>query len=86
MRGIYSIRNRLVKFSEFNFAIREAMTWWLRCWILNPEVPGSKPPGGCKVGSSFHPSKVNCVLGAPGDLVVKRKLLTSKGSAVGLHP
>ena len=28
------------------------------CWIPNPGVPRSKPLGGSKVNSAFHPSKV----------------------------
>ena len=39
-------------------SIHRAMTWWLRHWIPNPGVPGSKPPGGSKVNSAFHPSDV----------------------------
>ena len=31
---------------------------WLRCWIPNPGVPWSKPLGGFKVDSAFHPSEV----------------------------
>ena len=28
-------------------------------WIPNPGVPCSKPPGGSKVDSAFHPSEVD---------------------------
>ena len=36
-----------------------AVAWWLRCWIPNPRVPCSKPLGGSKVDSAFHPYEVN---------------------------
>ena len=32
---------------------------WLRCWIPNPGVLGSKPLGGSKVDSVFHHFKVD---------------------------
>ena len=32
---------------------------WLSHWIPNPGVPYSKPLGGSKVDSAFHPSKVH---------------------------
>ena len=35
-----------------------AMTQWLSPWIPNPRVPCSKPLGGSKVSSVFHPCKV----------------------------
>ena len=31
---------------------------WLRRWVPNPGVPCSKPLGGSKVESAFHPSEV----------------------------
>ena len=34
-------------------------TTTLRRWILNPGVPCSKPLGGSKVDSAFHPFKVD---------------------------
>ena len=37
------------------------MAQWLRRWIPNPEVPCSKPLGGSKVDSAFHPSEVDKV-------------------------
>ena len=36
-----------------------AMAKWLRRWIPNPGVPCSKPLGGSKVDSAFHPSEVD---------------------------
>ena len=36
-----------------------AMAKWLRRWIPNPGVPCSKPLGGSKVDSVFHPSEVD---------------------------
>ena len=36
-----------------------AMAYWLRCWTANAGVPYSKPMGGSKVDSAFHPSEVN---------------------------
>ena len=36
-----------------------AMAYWLRHWISNLGVPCSKPLGGAKVDSAFHPSKVD---------------------------
>ena len=30
----------------------------LRCWIPNPGVPRSKPLGGSKVDSAFHPPEM----------------------------
>ena len=41
--------------------VNEAMAQWLRCWIPNPGVPCSKPQGGSKSNSAFHPSEVNKV-------------------------
>ena len=35
------------------------MNYWLRRWIFNPGVPCSKPLGGSKVDSVFHPSKID---------------------------
>ena len=35
------------------------MAKWLRRWIPNPGVPCSKPLGGSKVDSAFHPSEVD---------------------------
>ena len=35
------------------------MAKWLRCWILNPGVPCSKPLGVSKVDLAFHPSEVD---------------------------
>ena len=35
------------------------MNYWLRRWIPNPGVPCSKPLGGSKIDSTFHPSKVD---------------------------
>ena len=35
------------------------MAYRLRCWIPNPGVPNSKPLGGSKVNSAFHPSKAD---------------------------
>ena len=29
------------------------------CWIPNPGVPCSRPPGGSKVDSAFHPPEVD---------------------------
>ena len=37
----------------------DAMAKWLRRWIPNPGVSCSKPLGGSKVDSAFHPSKVD---------------------------
>ena len=34
------------------------MAFSLRRWIPNPGVPCSKPLGGSKVDSAFHPSEV----------------------------
>ena len=38
-----------------------AMAWWIRRWIPNPGIPCSKPLGGSKVDSAFHPSEVDKV-------------------------
>ena len=35
------------------------MAYWLSRWIRNPGVPSSKPLGGSKVDSAFHPSEVD---------------------------
>ena len=32
---------------------------WLSRWIPNPGVPSSKPLGGSKVDSAFHPAEVD---------------------------
>ena len=37
---------------------QEIMALWSRCWIPNPGVSCSKPLGGSKVDSAFHPSEV----------------------------
>ena len=37
----------------------DKMAKWLRCWIPNPGVPCSKPLGGSKLNSAFHPSEVD---------------------------
>ena len=39
----------------FMFIIYGAIAQWLRRWIPNPGVPCSKPLGGSKVDSAFHP-------------------------------
>ena len=36
-----------------------AMAQWLSHWIPNPGVSYSKPLGGSKVNSAFHPSEVD---------------------------
>ena len=41
------------------FDIYGAMAQWLRRWIPNPGVPCSRPLGGSKVDSAFHPSEVD---------------------------
>ena len=68
------------------------MAEWSRCWIPNPGVPCSKPLGGSKVDSAFHPSEVGKMSTVPeisGNLVVKSKLPPRSGSsleAVEPHP
>ena len=44
---------------EIQGIVYGAMAKWLRCWIPNPGVPCSKPLGGSKVDSAFHPSEVD---------------------------
>ena len=46
-------------FKHVDFRFYGAMAWWLRRWIPNPGVPCSDQLGGSKVGSAFHPSKVD---------------------------
>ena len=41
------------------YMVYGAMAKWLRCWVSNPGISCSKPLGGSKVDSTFHPSKVN---------------------------
>ena len=48
--------------------------------IHNPGVPYSKPLGGSKVDSVFHPSEVDRVSGISGNLVAKSKLPPHSGS------
>ena len=36
-----------------------SITQWLRCWIPNPGISCSKPLGGSKVDSAFHPSTID---------------------------
>ena len=48
--------------------------------IHNPGVPYSKPLGGSKVDSVFHPSEVERVSGISGNLVAKSKLPPHSGS------
>ena len=38
---------------------KETLVYWLRCWIPNPMVLGSKPPCGSKVESAIHFSEVD---------------------------
>ena len=58
--------------------LKHAVAQCLRCWIPNPEVPGSKPLRGSKVNSDFHPSEGNQFstrnCWKPGNRIVKRKL------------
>ena len=35
------------------------MAYWLGDWIPDLGIPGSKPLGGSKVSSAFHPSEVS---------------------------
>ena len=39
--------------------MKPAVAYCLMRWIPNPEVLGSKPLGGSKVNSAFHPFKGN---------------------------
>ena len=41
------------------YIIYGAMAWWLGCRFTKPKILGSKPQGGWKTASAFHPSKVN---------------------------
>ena len=67
-----------------------AMAHWLWRWIPNPGVPCSKPLGGSKVNSAFHPSKVNKMSTRNyWELVVKSRLPPRSGSSLGAvepHP
>ena len=47
------------KIAPLTFSSIKALSCWLRCWISNPGVPYSKPLGGSKVNSAFHPYKVH---------------------------
>ena len=38
---------------------KQAVAQWLKCWILNPRVLGSKPLGGSKVNTTILPSEVD---------------------------
>ena len=38
---------------------KKTMAYWLSRWYPNPGVPCSKPLGGSKVDSAFHPSEVD---------------------------
>ena len=66
------------------------MAYRLRCWIPNPGVPNSKPLGGSKVNSAFHPSKADEMSARNiWQLSVKSKLPPRCGSslqAVEPHP
>ena len=51
-------------------------------WIPNPGVPGSKPLGGSKVDSAFHPSEVDKMsVRNSWELWVKSKLSPRTGFA-----
>ena len=63
-----------------------SMPRWLMRWILNPGLPRSKPLGGYKVDSAFHPSKVDSMSTRNfWELSVKSKLPPRSGS-VALRP
>ena len=49
--------NSFTKVNSYSYI--EQMAQWLRCQIPNPGVPCSKPLGGSKVDSTFHPFEVN---------------------------
>ena len=54
-------------------------TQWLRRWIPNPGVPCSKPLGGSKVNSAFHPSEVDKMSNMNfWELNSKKKIASSK--------
>ena len=53
----------------------------LRRWIPNPGVPCSKPLGGSKADSVFHPSEVD-KMSTRNFLVVKNKLPPRSGSSL----
>ena len=46
-------------YKYYFISINGAIAKWLRHWIPNPGVLCSKPLGGSKVDSAFHPSKVD---------------------------
>ena len=53
--------SHLISFSRYQAkcVIKFLFRQWLRRWIPNPGVPCSKPLGGSKVDSAFHPSRVD---------------------------
>ena len=59
------IKKTMIFYDEDNIEIRlrnlmsDVKALWLRCWISNPGVQCSKPLGGSKIDSAFHPSKVD---------------------------
>ena len=50
---------RLISLILWYINIYGAMAYWFRHWVHNPEVPCSKPLGGSKVDSAFHPFEVD---------------------------
>ena len=60
------------------FGLISVIIQLLKHWIASPWIPNSKPMGGCKIDSAFHPSLVTKT---SGDLMLKSKLSSSSGSA-----
>ena len=54
----FHLRNTLKMFMWIFYAF---LLFQLRRWIPNPGVPSSKPLGGSKVDSAFHPAEVDKV-------------------------
>ena len=44
--------------SRSDGTIYGTMAEWLGYWTTNPEVLGSKPPGGSKINPTFDPSEI----------------------------
>ena len=64
--------------------LKHAVALCLRRWIPNPGVPCSKPLGGSKGNSAFHPTEDDQLSTRnswkPGNCMVKRELFPRSGS------
>ena len=53
------LKCRILNYKQLQTVTYLLMSYILRRWIPNPGVPCSKPLGGSKVDSAFHPPEVD---------------------------